>query len=341
LFEKEFAVAEQPSLVRQWILLRTLCARRLGASVRELAKEMGVCDKTVRRDLESLREAGFPLEGVEEEHGRKKWRIETAKSQPELRFAIDEAVALYLGRRLMEPLAGTMFWDAAQRAFQKLRAMLGESALKHLERFAGMFHQTGAEAADYARKAELIDLLMIAIEDRRTALMTYRSQRAVEPATYNIHPYGLVYHRGSLYLVGYAPDHEEIRHWKVDRIEAIELTDAPFSRPEGFDLRKHLAGSFGVYHSQGEAQVRVRFSAEVARYVEEKRWHASQRLSPQRDGSVVAAFRLTGTQEIKHWVLGFGRHAVVLEPESLREEILEELQALADEYRGASQEHAN
>ena len=37
--------------------------------------------------------------------------------------------------------------------------------------------------------------------------------------TYDVYPYGLTYHRGSLYLIGWTPDHEEIRHWK-DRIEA-------------------------------------------------------------------------------------------------------------------------
>jgi WYL domain len=47
-------------------------------------------------------------------------------------------------------------------------------------------------------------------------------------------------------------------------------------------------------------------------------WHASQRLVPQRDGGLIAEFRLNNTEELRSWVLGFGSHATVLEPDGLR-----------------------
>jgi len=163
--------------------------------------------------------------------------------------------------------------------------------------------------------------------------LTYQSLRATEPVTYDIYPYGLTYHRGSLYLVGRAPEHDDIRHWKVDRIESAKVTGFPFKWPEDFDLQDHLATSFGVYHGNGEVHVKVRFSPDVARYVEESSWHASQKLNKQSDGSLVAEFDLGGTEEIKAWVLSFGRNAVVLEPEELRCEIREELQRLLGRYQ--------
>ena len=63
----------------------------------------------------------------------------------------------------------------------------------------------------------------------------------------------------------------------------------------------------------------------MSRYVSESKWHASQKPSPQKDGSLVGGFELSHTEEIKRWILGFGRHAVVLEPESLRDEMLAEV----------------
>ncbi|NQU21309.1 MAG: WYL domain-containing protein [Candidatus Nealsonbacteria bacterium] len=224
-------------LVRQWILLRMLCARRYGATVAEMIEEMGVSDKTVRRDLETFQKAGFPLEETVGDHGLKRWRIDPAKTQPGLTFTFDEAIALYLGRHLMEPLAGTVFWEASQRAFKKVRASLGTDALKYVDRFGTMFHQTMVGASDYSKKADLIDELMIGIEDRRAVFLTYQSLRATEPVTYDVYPYGLTYHRGSLYLIGWAPDHEEIRHWKVDRIEDAEATQV--QRPQGARERRH------------------------------------------------------------------------------------------------------
>jgi len=316
---------EESPLVRQWILLRTLSSRHYGATVKELAVEMAVSEKTIRRYLQTFQEAGFPLEEVEGEFGRKNWRMTASKNGPPLSFTFDEAVALHLGRRLMEPLAGTLFWDAAQRAFKKILASLGDGALGYVERFGGMFHQTMVGASDYSKKADLIDELMRGIEDRQAVFLTYQSLRATEPVTYDIYPYGLTYHRGSLYLVGRAPEHDEIRHWKVDRIEDAEVTRVRFNWPEDFDLQDHLATSFGVYHGDGEVHVKVWFSVEVARYVQESSWHDSQKLSKQSDGGLLAEFDLDGTEEIKAWVLSFGRHAVVLEPEELRNEMRKEL----------------
>ena len=109
-------MARVSPLVRQWTLLRVLSDRREGAAVRELAAEMQVSQRTVHRDLKMFQAVGFPLEEIVEGFGRKRWRLDPAKTQPGLGFAFDEAVALYLGRRFLDPLAGTVFWDAAHPA---------------------------------------------------------------------------------------------------------------------------------------------------------------------------------------------------------------------------------
>ena len=327
-------MSERPPLVRQWVLLRTLCARRYGCTVKEIGEELGVSQNTVRRDLETFQQAGFPLEAVVEDFGRKKWRIDPAKTGPGLSFAFDEAIALYLARHLLEPLAGTPFWDAAQRAFKKIRATLGTAALRYVERFGQVFYQTMVGTSDYSKKAEIIDQLVLGIEDRRTVFITYQSLQATEPVTYDIYPYGLIYHRGALYVVGWSPEHEEIRHWKVNRIEEAEVTQVPFQRPDDFDLRGHLAKSFGVYHGDGPGvfHVKVHFDPAAARYVSESRWHASQKLTPQKDGSLIAEFDLSDTEEIKRWVLSFGRHAEVVGPDGLRRDIATELRLQMDIY---------
>lgn len=210
----------------------------------------------------------------------------------------------------------------------------GDSA-RYMQRFGEMFHQTAIGVSDYAKKSELIDELMVGIEDKRAVFITYQSLRATEPVTYDVYPYGLVYHRGALYVIGFAPDHREIRHWKVDRIEDAELTPVHFHPPRDIDLREHLSKSFGVFHGRGEVRVKVRFSPTVARYVTESKWHSSQQLTPQKDGSLIAEFELDHTEEIKRWVQSFGKHAVVIEPLRLRKEIVEELDALRDAYRSS------
>jgi len=306
------------------MLLRTLCAHRHGLTLKELAREMNVSQRTIRRDLSTFQMAGFPLQETTGEYNRKFWRIARQAGQPELSFAFDEAIALYLGRHLMEPLAGTPFWEAARRAFRKIRASFGPGARDYVDKFRAMFHQTAVGTKDYSGKTDLIDDLTQAIEDCRMVNITYRSLSATEAVTYDIYPYGFAYHRNSLYVVGWAPRREQFRIWKVDRIEDAHLEDLRFERRADFDLEAHFAKSFGVFRGEGDVHVKIRFSPRAARYVQEGTWHPSQKLTPQKDGSLLAEFDLDGTEEIKRWVLSFGKEAEVVGPEEFRSGIAEE-----------------
>ena len=124
-------------------------------TIKDMIHELKVSEKTIRRDLETFQKVGFPLKEVIGDFGRKTWRMEDGKGEPGLNFAYDEAIALYLGRRFLEPLAGTVFWEAAQRAFKKIRATLGQDALKYIDQFGTIFHQTMVGAGDYTKKVRV------------------------------------------------------------------------------------------------------------------------------------------------------------------------------------------
>jgi predicted DNA-binding transcriptional regulator YafY len=79
-------------------------------------------------------------------------------------------------------------------------------------------------------------------------------------------------------------------------------------------------------------RVRIEFAADIADYIREKVWHETQTIEPQRDGSIVFEAEVAGTEEIKFWVLKWGAKARVLAPESLREEIRLEAEAMLQNY---------
>lgn len=253
--------------------------------------------------------------------------------QVPIHFTWPEAVSLYLGRWLLDPLAGTDFWRAAQTAFGKVRTMLGETALHELDKVSRAFFQTMAGRSDYAEKSNFIDQLMMAIEDRRITFVAYQSERATEPVSHEMYPYGFIFHHGSLYLVAFSRDHDSVRHFKIDRVSGVDVQSLKFTPPENFNLQLHPTHSFGVYRGDGTPiQIRIRFTPDAARYVQEKSWHPSQKLARERDGSVVLEVQLDHTNEIKSWVLGFGPKAVVIEPEELAEEIRKDLSAMQSSY---------
>jgi hypothetical protein len=121
----------------------------------------------------------------------------------------------------------------------------------------------------------------------------------------------------------------------LDRIKMLHQTKETFEVPQDFDLEEFLGASFGVY--QGEPMTgKIRFSPEVAGYIKEKIWHDSQKLEPQEDGSLLFEAVVAGTQEIKYWILGWGSHAEVLEPEDLRKAICAEAMATLNLYQNTA-----
>jgi predicted DNA-binding transcriptional regulator YafY len=97
-------------------------------------------------------------------------------------------------------------------------------------------------------------------------------------------------------------------------------------------LEAHFAGSLGIYDGADRVCVRIRFSPRVARFVQEKRWHATQQMIQAQDGSLIVRLDLSSTVEVRSWVLSFGREAEVLEPQALRDEIARELQLMIAQY---------
>lgn len=93
-----------------------------------------------------------------------------------------------------------------------------------------------------------------------------------------------------------------------------------------------MSPSFGVFQGK-PIQVKIRFSAQAAGYVQEKKWHESQTLTNSPDGSVVLDMEVAGIREVKLWIMGWGAQAEVLAPDTLKKEIKQEIQAMRDLYR--------
>ncbi len=324
---------DETTLRRQWTLIRKLSASRLGLSVKEIAVELDVEPKTVRRYLNLFREIGFPIVEVALARGLKKYRLDPNVGVP-LSFSFDEAVALYLGRRFLEPLAGTAIAEASNTAFDKIRSTLGASSIDYINQFDAFFHQTYQSIHDYSNRSDQYDAIRTAIEDQTVVDLLYQSNSAPAPTYRLIHPYSFVKHNNAMYLLAFDPAAQKIKEYKLDRIEDVELKKEKFVKPADFNAESHLSNSFGVVPGDSDPfEVVVHFAAAVARYVLESRWKGCVSLEKKSDGRVVGVFSLSSTLEFKSWVLGFGASAEIVSPQSLRLEIAADLKALAAIYR--------
>src|SRR4030095_14922913 len=101
---------------RQWRIPRRIEAGRY-TTANDLADEHGVTERTIRRDIEALQEAGFPLYD-ERSEGRKVGRlIEGYKQRVTQTCTLAELSALYFSKNLMSFLGGTPFGADLEAAF--------------------------------------------------------------------------------------------------------------------------------------------------------------------------------------------------------------------------------
>jgi len=299
------------------------------SDLQSLSQETGVSVKTIRRDIEELRNLGIPIEDRNGQHGTKTYYLDSGAVP--LKFKYDEATALLWCCESLRSLDGTTWGDSIDEAVDKIRTALLPRDRRYVDHMQPRMHRTQA-GGDYGDQSEIIDALTLGIEDCRATFVTYHSASSTEPVTYDIHPYALAEHRGTLYVVGYSCHHNEIRTWKVDRMHDAEATQVPFARPREFDIKQHFEGAFAVVTGDETITVRVRFTGTAARYVQEKRMHASQQTQLLSSGVAETTFQLTSTLEIKSWILSFGSSAQVLASETLRQEVIQELQAAAENY---------
>ena len=110
------------------------------------------------------------------------------------------------------------------------------------------------------------------------------------------------------------------------------MREETFQLPEDGILDGFMETSFGVFRGE-RVRVQIRFDPQVAGYIREKTWHATQELTALKDGALLFEAEVAGTEEIKHWLMQWGAHAEVLGPPGLRRDVLAEAAAMVACYR--------
>lgn len=286
-----------------------------GRTLQQLRAELGVTKRTVQRDIQVLEQTGFPV--TSEQHRRSiYWRL---AYDPVLEGPLDltqqERMALYFSRGLLKPLAGTPFFEAIESALAKIGAGISAPGHTLLHSFDSQIGIAAFGTKDFSRSREVIAALTRAIQHHFAVKITHATPQHHNAVEYRLNPYRLLYHQGGLYLIALDHAKDDLRTFAVERIRSVVLTRSRFTPPPPATLDGQQSTAFQLIH--GEPQlVRIRFSPQQAPYIAERKWHESQTLEPQPDGSVILSLRVASLWEVKRWLYGWGVDAEVLEPKN-------------------------
>ncbi|NBP82146.1 WYL domain-containing protein, partial [bacterium] len=175
-----------------------------------------------------------------------------------------------------------------------------------------------------------------AIRQRVELEIRYTSLSAARPKKSTIQPEALVVYEGSIYLAAYkasdAPETEQIRFYKLDRISDAQPTSRSFERrPQ--PVEELLADSMTMFRSaEPPRRYRLRIGPERARWAVEKPFHPGQIAHQQADGSLLLEIPRAWDDEMLPQLLALGEHVEVLEPEEARDRLLETARAVIGKY---------
>jgi predicted DNA-binding transcriptional regulator YafY len=307
-------------------LLSLLQARR-DWSGGELADRLGVSPRTVRRDVDRLRELGYPVHGATGVTGG--YRLGAGAALPPLLLDDDEAVAVAVGLRSAAGGAIEGIEETSLRALAKLEQVLPARLRPRLSALSAA--TVAVPGAGPRVDAQVLSVLAAACRDRQVLRFDYRNHGG-ETSIRRTEPYRLVAWGRRWYLVAYDTDRGDWRTFRVDRIAPRTPTGPRFAprQPPADDIAGYVSRRASAAVWRHQARIRVHASAEA---VADRVGTAAGVVTPVDEHTCLLDTGADSLEAMAVWLGMLGVDFDVAEPP----ELVAHLAALSDRYRRAAQ----
>lgn len=286
----------------------------------DLAAALGVSESTVYRDVQGLVDAGVPVDGVP----GKGYRLPPDYFVAPITLTVDEAVMLVLGSAYAAQNFDGRYRAAARAAQRKLEDVLPREDREHAFALQGSVHLVPPSAFGNPTEDALLHRIRQALVEERTARLVVDTPAG--PEQRQMDPYGLVRQGSTWHLVGYGHERGRVQCLRLDDVDRVALADATFERPDGYRTAP------GGPNAAPDRTVRVVFASEVAPSVQVApsiQVDASDRLP---DGRLLLTLKVYHVLELLPWLLSWGAHVRILEPQALKHRIAAEARRVAAQY---------
>jgi len=249
-----------------------------------------------------------------------------------LALSPEEAMTLYLAARLLVKQQDQRNESAEVALLKLAEALTGD---------AGVGEEVYQAALDLAQRpgddtySRVYRTVMQGYIYRRRVALTYAPMRGrpfeTRFAPYLLEPSPIGY---ATYAIGHSSLVDDLRTYKLERIEAAALTREAYEIPADFPGLEYLRDAWSIISGQELVTIELRFSPRVTRRVRESRWHPSQEVrdDPDRPGGCIWRAQIADLTDFTPWVRSWGADVEVLAPEELREQMRGEARRLASGY---------
>lgn len=313
------------------IMLLLQIYRRLTAG--ELARRLEVSERTIHRDMDALSTAGVPVTALRGTGGG--WALVDGYRTNLTGLNASEVQTLFSGlpARLLADLKLDRAGDAAH---VKLLAALPPSARADAEYARRRVH---VDVAGWGAAADELVPHLHTIQEAvwrgRKLFFTYGGECG-EAAERSVDPLGLVAKGGVWYVVARAAE-GEVRSYRVSRVSSARVSEEACEPSDDFDLATFWAGAVARLKShapQFRATLRAHRSVLHLMPYAGRFSRIESMGEPDAEGWALVRMRFQFEEDAAGLALGFGTRVEVVEPEDLREKMVETAERVVAFYKG-------
>lgn len=292
-----------------------------GIVVRELAERCGTTERTIYRDLEALSAMGIPVTNTG--HGKGYIFIGKFSVYP-LNWTEEETLAFSMLPSVYDQMKH-LLPSGFESAYEKIMATNNKEKAKRTEVAQQITEiiQMGTPAFSKSQ-AHFLSPIIQASLSQNTIKALYYTQSRNELSQRLIDPYYLVPREHRFYLIGFCHTAGDIRTFRVSRFQEVEILHQSF-RKDNFNLTAYLKHTWSIERGEQQIKFKVKFTADVARYIKEEELFVKPKMTDFPDGSLLFEVTINNDREFLGWLAQYGPDAEILEPKIYRERMRERL----------------
>lgn len=303
--------------------LLTLLKSKKRMKTKELAISLGVSERMIRKYISDLAEANVNIESMPGPTGG--YELIGYDYLINLDLKPEESIALQMATKQLNEDSSFDLNMQLESLSDKIK-ILTEKQNKLEDYSDNIVIKVKPINLDKESKFEL-DIQSASIAKKKI-IIKYSSVSSGDTERI-IHPYGIITRNNFKYLVAYCEKREKELTFKLMRISEVEVLKDSFEIADSFSIKEFMKNNLGLFHDDNydlKLQIKKPFSKSVS----EGNYAANQKITWIDDDTIIFEGQMSGKPDIIRWILGMRTSVTVMEPESLKEEIKEELKQMIE-----------
>lgn len=319
---------------RQMMILAMLSSNERGYTFDEISNFLKsnyveVSQKTIMRDLDSITESFFIYE--EDRKGKTYYAANKYKID-NLQFDVPEMLSLYFAKEVLKGYRGL---DVGKNAAKILDRIIDKMPAVNKSFIDGLSMAYRISDTDLMNekdiKAAVLDEIRESIAQKRRIRIKYHGFNSDEVTEREVDPYIIEIQDGGYHIVGFCHLRQELRVFRISRIEEVNTLKDTFEKPIGL-IDRISKLRFDKLTGSNPVKVVLHFDKSKSRYINEYESAKAERITELEDGAICFERTVPITPDLEQWVLSFGAAVKVIEPYELAEKISENAKCMARLY---------